>query len=419
MKKSELFYYCYKLLSSLSLDIFRILIFWWVISEYGGEELSSLLFIITLASFILIPLLGPISDFYIKSRILSYSHLAYAACFFFIFLNISSEASVDTKFIIFGCIYFIIAVITSISSPASNAIMAEIAESERLPLVIRKTKSILSSLALINPLLASALGLISIELGLIVSGSIALMVALVAFKMKSSEPISSHNQEIGLRVWSKSIIQGWKLKFQIKIELWYTIIVGFTNLLITPFFLVLIPLFIKERFSADIFAYGAAESAIAIGILLAALLVLPYLNKKLHKSWICSIGVFISGTGVILASMSENLWLFIGILPFTGLGIAVFTMNGMSHRLLAFPKTDRSKISAVDLSIGNITKALGLGVTGYFIGFYDIQIIALTYATLILIMSFVIMLIPDWKEFMSLRHDQLEGYFERKYSITT
>ncbi len=43
--------------------------------------------------------------------------------------------------------------------------------------------------------------------------------------------------------------------------------------------------------------------------------------------------------------------------------------------------------------------------------------IGLIYGVLIMALSSLLLLIPDWREFMSLNHDQLDGYFEKKYSI--
>ena len=411
MKYYESNYFSYLLFSGVSSDLFRVLFFWWVISEYGGESLSSLLTVSTVLSFILLQLLSPLADFKSRRNILMLSSVLYSLSF----LLMSVSSNFDELAVYIGVVSFLfVSSISTVSQPAQSGIIPDITTNERVPLLIRRSKLVTSSIAILGPVLAGYLGTISISSGFLMASIIMLVGALVSAKLpeKKVEPVKKDSEG-----WLQSIVAGWVIKKKAKVEFWFTFITAATNTLVTPFFMVLIPLSIKDKFSATSFSYGVAESSVAVGSLFAAAILLPFLSKKLKKIWICSVGMFLAGCGIILASLSDNLIVFTLSIPIVGAGIAVFSMNGMSHRLLAFPKEKRSRMAAIDLSIGRLTRVLGLSLTGGLIAFFDIGTIGLIYGIFILLFSFSLLVIPDWREFMSLNHDQLEGYFEKKYSI--
>jgi MFS family permease len=188
-------------------------------------------------------------------------------------------------------------------------------------------------------------------------------------------------------------------------------------MLMTSFFMVLIPLIISKTFSGDSIAFGLANSAFAAGAMISALFLLPLLNKHIPKFTICTIGALIAGIGLVASSLSSSIITFILLIPSIGCGISILTMNGMSHRILAFPKDSLARLAAIDISIGNIARSFGLGLTAFLLNWIDAQLIGAIYGVLIIFLSLALLLIPGWKEFMSLNHDELEGYFEQKYSV--
>lgn len=411
MKHFELNYFSYSLFSGISSDIFRVLFFWWMISEYGGESLSTLLTITIIISFILLQILAPLADLKSKKKILILSSILFSGSFFFM----ATFSTFNDMAIYIGAIAFLsVSVVATLSKPAQNAIMPEITSNNRVSLLIQRNKVITSLIAILGPLLAGYLGTLSLTYGFILAGLLMLMSILVAYTLpdQKGEP---HKK--GTEDWLQAILAGWRVKKRATVEFWFTCATAVTNTLVTPFFMILIPLTIKNKFSASAFSYGLAESAVAVGSLFAAAILLPFLNKKLKKVWICSVGVFLAGVGITVSSLSENLAIFNLSVPIVGAGIAVFSMNGMSHRLLAFPKAMRSRMTAIDLSISKLTRVLGLSMTGLLITFFDADTVGLMYGACIMVLSFTLFMIPDWREFMSLNHDQLEGYFQRKYSL--
>ncbi len=374
MKYFEFNYFSYSLLSGVSSDLFRVLFFWYVISEYGGESLSSLLTVSTILSFILLQALSPVADRISKRIILVLTSILFSLSFF---LMATSSGFDELSFYLAVVAFLSVSSISTVSKPAQRGIIPDITSSDRVPLLIQRNKLITSSIAIAGPLLAGYIGTISVTLGFVLAGVLMFICALAALKLPNSDGFTKATAKSDTEGWLQSIAAGWAIKRKARVEFWFTFITAITNTLVTPFFMILVPLTIKDKFSASSFVYGITEASVAVGSLFAAAILLPLLSKKLEKLWICSIGILLAGFGILMSSLSDNLILFIISIPLVGAGIAVFAMNGMSHRLLAFPKGKRSRIASVDLSIGQLTRVIGISLTGTLIAFFDVGTIGL------------------------------------------
>ena len=188
MKYYESNYFSYLLFSGVSSDLFRVLFFWWVISEYGGESLSSLLTVSTVLSFILLQLLSPLADFKSRRNILMLSSILYSLSF----LLMSFSSNFHELAVYIGVVSFLfVSSISTISQPAQSGIIPDITTNERVPLLIRRSKLVTSSIAILGPVLAGYLGTISISSGFLMASIIMLVGALVSAKLpeKKVEPV--------------------------------------------------------------------------------------------------------------------------------------------------------------------------------------------------------------------------------------
>jgi DHA3 family macrolide efflux protein-like MFS transporter len=409
MKENEYKYLSYLFLHDISFNLFRILFFWYVISKFGGESLSALLAITTMAGFFLLQICAPISDIYNKAKILGLASILNIP----FFLSFSYSTSLlNLEFYFLAALFFATSLLSAISGPPQNSILPEITSPNRAPVLIRHRKSLTSTIAIIAPIVSGYIGSISTPLGFFISASLMLLCAtlITSIKTKNTESAKKTSEEN----WITLIKEGWLLKRYVRIEFWFTASTSLINTLITPYLLI-IPLTIKNKFNGELITYGAAESLIALGSLVSASIILPLLNRTVNKFWICSLGILVAGLGIMISTLINDLFFFFSLVPLIGSGIAIFSLCGQSHRILATPQNKRSRISAIDLSLGKLTKSLGLIMTGALLTVTDPSTLSIIYGAVIVLLSALFLFIPDWDEFMNLGYDELEGYFDKKY----
>lgn len=410
MKQNEYKYLSYLFFHDISFSLFRILFFWYVISKFGGESLSVLLAATTMAGFFFLQASAPISDIYNKAKMLGFVSILNIP----FFLSFSySTTLLDLEFYLLATIFFASSLLSAISGPPQNSILPEITSPNRAPVLIRHRKSLTSTIAIIAPIVSGYIGSISTPLGFFISASLMLLCAILISSVKTRSTEST--KKSARPRWTTLIKEGWLLKRYVRIEFWFTSATSLINMLVTPYLLIIIPLTIKNKFHGELITYGTAESLIALGSLLSAAIILPTLNKAVNKFWICSLGVLVAGLGIMASTLTNDLSIFLALVPLIGSGMAIFTMCGQSHRILATPQNIRSRISAIDLSLGKLTKSLGLIMTGGLLTVIDSNTLSLIYGAAIVVLSALFLLIPDWKEFMNLKYEELDGYFDKKY----
>ncbi|ASP38714.1 hypothetical protein CHH28_08480 [Bacterioplanes sanyensis] len=397
-------------LNALSLGMIAISFIWWLNSTLGVLQASWVLSGAVLTSALTSLFAGHWLDRYSKTALLAFSALLCALC---LFAMVGLMHFQTQHWVVWCLFYSAFGMAGSIRSLALTTLLRDIASSEQVSHLVRRRHLITESIELLAPLTAGALAYVSVQASLIMIASMQLVIFVLYRSARIDASLPSVANQSHTSVW-RSIYLGAKLKWRMRLERDQLLVMALMNIMVTAFFLLLLPNLMREN-EGNVLAYGIAQSAVAAGGWVTAAFGIKLLSRWLAKYYLCSVGLLLLSAGIIGASVSHS-WLFYLSLFSAGFGFSLFSINGNSHRILALPDHLRARLSSFDMTVGAATRFIGLSLTGALLQVASSNDIIYGYGVLLLVLSLVMLAIPDYKEFMSLPHEQAENYYARKYA---
>ncbi|MGI9282543.1 MAG: MFS transporter [Endozoicomonas sp.] len=405
-------FFAFSSFREVAVNFTKIIFAWWVITISSISELSRLMTISLTILILLTPILAPLSSRFLLNRALSVACFIVAVGYAGYGISAYLYQEVNSPFLLASIV--LAASGMAIVLPLSNAVLASL-ENIDASSAVRTSRSISSGLSIVAPIAAGVLLTISIDIGMALACFFMLIASIFALslKIKGGAPSPKRNIKFSsiYKEWGRQQKNSFRIKWEIATERGYLIIACAVQFILAGMLSIVIPFEIKDTYKATGFELGLSEALVAGGMFLSATWLLPKINKWISKYYISSLGLMIGSLGLLVCSISNVIYIFyIGLFLF-GLGFSIYGMNGVAHRLKAFPKNLRVSLSAFDITASRLAMLFGLIIAPILIDFFGSNMVVGFYSTVSILLSFLLLRVTGWKDLMESTNEELDEYY--------
>jgi MFS family permease len=397
------------LLMLLAIMVGQVAVPWWIVHQGGAHDLALYSVMLTTASFIALPLLSPLGDRYSKRTLIAGG----LSCM----LLGSSAVAVLAQAGIYK-IWLIIALQTigvvamAAVMPVSLSIVAELLPAEQLTAGLGLQKSAQAIGRLIGPAIGGTILAVSSSATALVLHVILLVVACV-LAARIVVPVRPAQGASRTR-WLADLQAGLAAKWKIPMERGWTFVSFLVMIFFTPAIGMLVPLKIQSLGLSGAW-FGACEAGLSAGLLFGALGGSVRLANRVGR-FKASFGAILC-EGLCLTVMGLTHTPIVLVLAFTLFGSCISTvqMVGQTHRMLAMPPGFRSRMMAVNMMVMQVAGILGPGLAGVTLAAATVDQVYLGFGIALFAVGLGYPLVPGYREFLSMPHEQAKGLYQRRH----
>jgi len=392
----------------------QLAVAWWTLQETGSAVYFANMIACSIAAEVLArPLFGWLGDRYNKILILKIvSILSALTALVMVLLSVTGTFNPWTL----GALMMIGSAVVGVRDPLQASIIPLFADDDKVSLAFRSKSVMYSFSTLLGPVLAS---------GLIYGFGIAFALAadffaiLVAGALIATVPThaGATGTDVKKRVTSgfRMICSGFKVVYGVKVEFYLAMIAMLVNFALFPFFTILLPLYVKDVIQYPVTYIGLLDSCFGLGILAGSYKVIGWLGELIPRDLCVSAGFALLGgnllvVGAVSSSVIVPLAFFCG-----GIGLMLINIPTSAVRLLATPKDHRNRIFATVSFLSAAASPLGSFAMNGMITTMGVALTITLLGVMVLLLSLLVFLVPDFKTFMRTRDTQLTDAYRDRY----
>ena len=392
----------------------QLAVAWWTLQETGSAVYFANMIACSIAAEVLArPLFGWLGDRYNKILILKIvSILSALTALVMVLLSVTGTFNPWTL----GALMMIGSAVVGVRDPLQASIIPLFADDDKVSLALRSKSVMYSFSTLLGPVLAS---------GLIYGFGIAFALAadffaiLVAGALIATVPThtGATGTDVKTRVTSgfRMICSGFKVVYGVKVEFYLAMIAMLVNFALFPFFTILLPLYVKDVIQYPVTYIGLLDSCFGLGILAGSYKVIGWLGELIPRDLCVSAGFALLGgnllvVGAVSSSVIVPLAFFCG-----GIGLMLINIPTSAVRLLATPKDHRNRIFATVSFLSAAASPLGSFAMNGMITTMGVALTITLLGVMVLLLSLLVFLVPDFKTFMRTRDTQLTDAYRDRY----
>ena len=392
----------------------QLAVAWWALQETGSALYFANMIACSIAAEVLAkPLQGWLGDKYNKILIIklaSWVSLLTAL----LMLVLSATGSFNPWTV--GVLMMISSAIVGVRDPLQASIIPLFADDDKVSLAFR-SKSVMSSFSiLLGPVLAS--GLIY-GVGITLAFAADFFAILIAGALIATIP--SHIGAIGQGEKAPAassfsmIYSGFKVVYGVKVEFYLAIIAMLVNFALFPFFTILIPLYVKDVIQYPVTYIGLLDSCFGLGILAGSYKIIGWLSRRVPRDMCVSAGFALLGCNLVVVGTASSSLIVPVAFFFGGVGLMLINIPTAAVRLLATPKLHRNRIFATVSFLSAAASPLGSFAMTTLIAYMGVALTITLLGVMVLLLSLLVFLVPDFKTFMRSRDTQLNDAYVDKY----
>jgi MFS family permease len=392
----------------------QLAVAWWALQETGSALYFANMIACSIAAEVLAkPLLGWLGDKYNKILIIKLaSWISLLTALLMVALSAMGSFNPWTV----GALMIISSAIVGVRDPLQASIIPLFADDDKVSLAFR-TKSVMSSFSiLLGPVLAS--GLIY-KFGITFAFAADFFAILIAGALIATIPshigATGQGEEAPKASGFSMIYSGFKVVYRVKVEFYLAIIAMLINFALFPFFTILIPLYVKDVVQYPVTYIGLLDSCFGLGILAGSYKIIGWLSDRVPRDMCVSAGFALLGcnlmvVGTVSSSIIVPVAFFCG-----GIGLMLINIPTSAVRLLATPKLHRNRIFATVSFLSAAASPLGSFTMNTLIAYLGIAMTITLLGVMVLLLSLLVFLVPDFKTFMRSPDTQLNDAYLDKY----
>ena len=392
----------------------QLAVAWWALEETGSAVYFANMIACSIAAEVLAkPLLGWLGDKYNKILIIKLaSWLSLLTALLMVVLSATGSFNPWTV----GALMMISSAIVGVRDPLQASIIPLFAHDDKVSLAFR-TKSMMSSFSnLLGPVLAS--GLIygfGVTLAFTADFVAILFAGALIATIPNSVGATSHSDTAPAASGWRMIYSGFKVVYGVKVEFYLAIVAMLINFALFPFFTILLPLFVKDVIHYPVTYIGLLDSCFGLGILAGSYKIIGWLSERIPRDLCVSAGFALLGFNlVVVGTVSSSLLVPVAFFC-GGVGLMLINIPTSAVRLLATPKLHRNRIFATVSFLSAAASPLGSFAMTSLIAHLGVALTITLLGFMVLLLSLLVFLVPDFKTFMRTQDTQLSDAYLEKY----
>lgn len=392
----------------------QLAVAWWALQETGSALAFANMIACSIAAEVLArPLLGWLGDKYNKILILKLASLT--SVLTALLMVVLSATQLFNPWSV-GALMLVGSAVAGVRDPLQSSIIPLLAGADQVSLAVR-TKSMLSSIAnLLGPVIASALifgfgTTLTFTVDCFAMLGAALLVATVPSQLGASAPDEQAPTSNGFRI----IYSGFKAVYGVKVEFYLALVAMLVNFALFPFFTILLPLYVKTVIQYPVTYLGLLDACFGLGILAGSYKIVGWLGERVPRDLCVAAGFALLGGNMWVAGTLSSM--FVVPLAFFcgGVGLMLINIPTSAVRLLATPKQHRNRIFATVSFLSAAASPLGSFAMNGLIAHLGVALTITSLGAMVLGLSLLVFLIPDFRTFMRSPDTQLSNAYLDKY----
>jgi MFS family permease len=383
---------------------------WWITSRGGTPAITAFSVTVAVTTFFIVPAVSPFGDRVCKGRLISRG--LGGLCAVAAVLVVLSFAGF---FSVAGLAALAVLQVTAAAfvNPAREAVLAELVVPARLPTAIRLRKTVLAIGGILGPLLAGAmLGANGVTAALCSYGMLLGAATLAAARIpRATVPEPRRN---GLARWWGELRSGLAAKWQVPMERGWTLVNFVVWIFQGPAVGLLIPIKVQAMGLPGHWL-GLGLGALSAGVLVGSVFGAELLVARLGRFRVrVGLGVL---EGLALAVVGWAAWpsALLAGLVIAGFCNAAMSLVGATHRALAIPRDYRVRLIAASAMSTQVAGAIGPALVGMALASYSVTAVYMTWGLLMATCVLGFLLVPRFKEFLTLDHQGATDWYRRQY----
>jgi len=396
-------------LTLLSTMVGQVALPWWIAQSGGARDLAVYGVAVSAMSIVMLPLMSPLADRHLKRSLIVAGMLGFA-------LATSAMATVATlahyRLGLVVAIAGLSVLADALVLPAMGSIVTELVPPSGLTRALGLQQTAQASGRLVGPAVAGAvLAAVGTAPTLWLGALLLLGAALVATRLP--RPQRSKDARPA-RKWSAEFRVGMRVNWAIPMERGWVLCNFVSAIVLLPCFTMLVPLKVQSLGLSAAWL-GACEAGLSLGMVLGSL--------GLAERWSRAQGRFATrftssagmGLALAVAGWTTEPRLLVASFVVAGLCNSATTLVGKTHRMLARPLAFRARMVAASIMTTQVAQTLGPAVAGLALAHAGIRGVFLVFGLLSAASALGLFLIPGFRAFMALDHEQVDNWYGRTY----
>lgn len=392
----------------------QLAVAWWALQETGSALYFANMIACSIAAEVLAkPLLGWLGDKYNKIVIIKLaSWLSLLTALLMVVL--SATGSFNPWAV--GALMMISSAIVGVRDPLQASIIPLFADDDKVSLAFR-TKSVMSSFSiLLGPVMASGL-IYGFGITFALAADFVAILFAGALIASIPNPVGATSDSDNAPATSgwRMIYSGFKVVYGVKVEFYLAIVAMLINFALFPFFTILLPLYVKDVIHYPVTYIGLLDSCFGLGILAGSYKIIGWLADRLPRDLCVSAGFALLGLNLVVVGTVSSSWLVPVAFFCGGVGLMLINIPTSAVRLLATPKFHRNRIFATVSFLSAAASPLGSFAMTSLIAHLGVALTITLLGLMVLLLSLLVFLVPDFKTFMRTQDTQLSDAYLDKY----
>lgn len=381
---------------------------WWITTLGGTSAIAAYGMAFAAATLVVVPAVSPFGDRFCKAMQMRHGLAGLAVVSF-------AMAWCSTRpFALLPVVALVLAMVLAKAfvEPSQSAILPELVPPSRLPQAIRLQKTCRAISGVLGPILAGALlGLAGVPLAMAACAVLMSLAACAALRIPR-RPREGRN--LHLRDWWQDLRIGARAKWGVPMERGWTIVNFVVWIFQGPAVGILIPI--------KVHALGLTGHwlGVCIGALSVGVLVGSFIGPSLLVRWFgryrVRIGIgCLEGVCLAMVGFSTSPYAMAAGLVLAGFCNASMALVGATHRALAIPRSYRVRMLASGSVSTQVAGAIGPALVGVALAHWSVPVVYASFGALMAASVLGLLLVPRYKEFLSLEHEHIEDWYARQY----
>jgi len=383
---------------------------WWIAQHGGARDLAIFGMAIAAASLVAIPLLSPLGDRYPKKRLMAISFVAIAGES--VVLAMLAQADDYSLYAIIACEMVGVCAV-AIILPCMQTIASELVSADKLSVAISLQKVSGSIGGILGPALGGGVIAASGVASALWLHVVLLLAAAYAATRLPTVAAAGAAAAAGLTQWMRELHGGLRMKWQLPLERRWTCV----NLIIGMFYAPAIGMLLPLRVTGlglSAAWLGAANMAIMSGMFLGFLGFASIVSNRIGRFRALLGSVLLRAVALLVIGLSASPELLVAAFWMLGLSQATIQFVGVTHRMLATPAGYRARSASVNMMAWQISSTLGPGLAGLALLGVSVAQCYVAFGIVIAGCTMGLSTIPKIREFLSLDHDAVTGWYEKE-----
>ncbi len=381
----------------------------WLAERGGPGALVVFSAWLALTTLVGLPVLSPLGDRFSKPGLIRWGSLALGLIALLQALLACADVLGWQMLVITGALA---AMAQAVTQPAQVALLPDLVPPEHLSQAIRLRRGWQAIGSLSGPLLAGlALACGPLQASLCLHAILAGLCAAAGLALRGP---AIRAVDVGRPPWLDLLRAGWRAKWQVRVDRWWTLSGALMMLFYGPAVGLLLPLRLQALHASTAWL-GLCQAALAMGVLIGVLGVAEALIQRVGRHRAMMTAVALCGLCIGALSACRHPAMVAGLLALMGACTSLTQLTGQTLRSLAIPEDFRSRMAAAQLTVASLAATGAPMLAGGMLLQWRVETVYALHGAAFLGAGLLLLAVPGLRTLLGLSAADAVGWYERQY----